>query len=82
MILFPLFATPVVDTGANLQPVSLKPVANSSPVSTAPLEPVAKFAAGVVIPVVHLHLQISLRIFGKIRNYRKVIFGGLGDHGS
>jgi hypothetical protein len=66
--LLPLFATGVIDTGG-------------------------KFAAGVVdtggnfppvllIPVVHLHLQISLRIFEKIRNEPNDIFGGLGEDDS
>jgi hypothetical protein len=40
------FATGVVDTGSNLPPVSLTPVAN--------------------LPVVHLYLRISPRIFEKI----------------
>jgi hypothetical protein len=59
LILFPLFATGVVDTGGklppasltpaeNLPPVSLAPVANLPPVSTTQGELVAKFAAGVV----------------------------------
>jgi hypothetical protein len=50
LILFPLFATDVVDIGGigNLPPASLTPVANLPPVSTAPAELVAKFAAGVV----------------------------------
>jgi hypothetical protein len=57
--LFPLFATGVVDTGGNLPPVLLRPVANLPPVSLTPvanLPPVSttlgklveKFAAGVV----------------------------------
>jgi hypothetical protein len=37
MILFPLFATDDVDTGGNLLPVS-----------TTPVVPVAKFAAGIL----------------------------------
>jgi hypothetical protein len=59
LILFPLFATGVndtggkfaagvVDTGGNLPPKSLTPVANLPPVSTTQGELVAKFAAGVV----------------------------------
>ena len=59
MILFPLFAAGVVDTGgklppvsltpaANLLPVSLTPVANLPPVSTTQGKMVAKFATGVV----------------------------------
>jgi hypothetical protein len=58
-MLFPLFATGVVDTGGNLPPalltpaanwplVSLSLVANLPPVSTTQVELVAKFAAGVV----------------------------------
>ncbi len=42
------FAAGVVDTGGNLPPVSLTPVANLPPVSTAQGELVAKFAAGIV----------------------------------
>ncbi len=59
LILIPLFATGVVDTGgnlppvsltpaANLAPVSLTPVANLPPVSTTLVKLVAKFAGGVV----------------------------------
>ncbi len=43
MILFPLFATGVVDTGGKLTPA-----ANLPPVSTTQGELVAKFATGVV----------------------------------
>jgi hypothetical protein len=43
--LFSLFAAGVVETGGNLPPASLTPVAT---VSTAQEELVAKFAAGVV----------------------------------
>jgi hypothetical protein len=70
-VMFPLFATGVVDTGGNLPPVLLTPAANSPLVSSTM---VAKFAAGVVdtggklIPVVHLDLWISLQIFKKIWN--------------
>jgi len=57
--LFPLFATDVVDTGGNLPPASLTPVANYllvsttlvanlPPVSTTLAKLVEKFAAGVV----------------------------------
>jgi hypothetical protein len=59
LILFPLFATGVndtggkfaagvVDTGGNLPPALLTPAANLPPVSTTEGELVAKFAAGVV----------------------------------
>jgi hypothetical protein len=48
-----------------LPPVSLTPVANLPPVSLA--------------PVVHLDLQISPRIFEKIRNDPNVIIRGLGE---
>ncbi len=61
---------------ANLPSVSLTPVANLPPVSTTLVKLVAKFATGVVetggnlppvslIPVVHLDLRISPRIFQK-----------------
>jgi hypothetical protein len=66
---------------SNLPPASLIPVANLPPVSTTQGKMVAKFAAGVVdtsavanlplvslIPVVHLGLRISPRIFEKIQN--------------
>jgi hypothetical protein len=64
----------------------LTPVENLPPVSTTPAELVAKFAAGVVYNggkfamslVVHLDLQISPRIFEKIRKGPSVIFRGLG----
>jgi hypothetical protein len=59
------FAAGVVDTGGNLPPVSLTPVANLPPVSTT--------------PVVHLDLQISLRIFEKIRNGPNGILWGWGE---
>jgi hypothetical protein len=59
------FAAVVVDTGGNLPPVSLTPVANLPPVS--------------LTPVVHFDLRISPRIFEKIRNDPNVIFRGLGE---
>ena len=59
------FAAGVVVTGGNLPPVSLTPVANLPPVS--------------LTPVVHLDLQISPRIFEKIRNDPNVIIRGLGE---
>ncbi len=64
----PLFATGICQW-QNLPPVALIPVA---------------IATGVVdgwqnlILVVHLDLQKSPQIFGKIRNDPKVIFRGLG----
>jgi hypothetical protein len=59
LILLPLFATGVVDTGGkfaagvvdtvvNLPPASLTPVANLPPVSTMLAKMVEKFATGVV----------------------------------
>ncbi len=51
-----------------LPPVSTTPVANLPPVS--------------LIPLVHLYLRISPRIFEKIRNDPNVIFRGLGEGGS
>jgi hypothetical protein len=76
LILYPLFATGVIDTGGkfaagvvvtsgNLPPVSLIPAAILSPVS---LTPVANLPLVSLIPVVHLYLQIFPRIFEKIRN--------------
>jgi hypothetical protein len=41
------FATGVVDTGGNLPPPSLTPVANLPPVSTTLAKMVEKFATGV-----------------------------------
>jgi hypothetical protein len=48
LILFPLFATNVVDTGDKFAAGSLTPVANLPPVSTTLAKLVAKFAIGVV----------------------------------
>ncbi len=51
MILLPLFATGVVDTGGNLPPASLTPVANLPPVSLTPvanLPPVSTTLAKMV----------------------------------
>ncbi len=42
------FAAGVVDTGGNLPPASLTPVANLPPVSTTLAKMVAKFATGFV----------------------------------
>ncbi len=55
----------VVDTGGNLPPVSLTPVANLPPVP--------------LTPVVHLDLRISPRIFEKIRNGPNGILWGWGE---
>jgi hypothetical protein len=59
------FAAVVVDTGGNLQPASLTPVAN------LPLV--------LLIPVVHLDLRISPRIFEKNRNGLNGILWGWGE---
>jgi hypothetical protein len=59
------FATGVVDTGGNLPPLSLTPMANLPPVS--------------LTPMVHLYLRISPRIFKKNRNDSNVIIRGLGE---
>ena len=48
MILFPLFATGVVDTGGNFLLLSLIPAANLPPVKTTLVKLVAKFTTGVV----------------------------------
>jgi hypothetical protein len=82
LILFQLFATGVNDTGGKfaagiivnntrgtggkiLPPVSLILLANLPPVS--------------LIPVMHLDLRISPRIFEKILNDPNVIIRGLGE---
>jgi hypothetical protein len=57
-----------VDTGGNLLPVSLTPVANLPPVS--------------LIPVVHLDLRISPRLFEKIENGPNLILWGWGETNS
>jgi hypothetical protein len=65
------FATGVVDTGGKFAAGvvdtggNLPPVANLPPVS--------------LMPVVHLGLQISLRIFEKIQNGPNVILWGWGE---
>ncbi len=59
------FAAGVVDTGGNLQPVSLIPAANLPPVS--------------LTPVVNLELRISPQIFEKNRNGPGGILRGLGE---
>jgi hypothetical protein len=46
--LFPLFAASVADTGGNLLPVLLTPVANLPLVSTMRAKLVAKFAASLI----------------------------------
>jgi hypothetical protein len=74
---------------ANWPLVSLTPVANLPPVSTTLVKLVAKFATDVVdtggnlppvsfIPVVHLDLRISPRIFQKIET---VLMGYSGAGG-
>jgi hypothetical protein len=87
------FAAGVVDTVGNLPPALLTPVANLPPVSTTLKKMVEKFSAGVVdnlipvenlppvllIPVVHLDLRISPRIFEKIRYGLNGILWGWGE---
>jgi hypothetical protein len=84
------FAASVVYTGgnlppglltplANLPPVSLTLVANLPPVSTTPAELAAKLPPVSLIPMVHLDLRISPRIFEKIRNDPSVIFRAWGN---
>jgi hypothetical protein len=69
LVLFPLFATGVVDTGGNLPLVSLTPVANFPRVTTAILVKIflpvsltvgANLPLAWLIPVVHLVLRISI----------------------
>ncbi len=82
LILFPLFANGVNDTGGKfdpggiLPPASLIPAANLPPVS---LTPVANLPPVSLTPVVHLDLRVSPRIFEKIRNDPNVIIRGLGE---
>ncbi len=59
------FAAGVVDTGGNFAAGVVEPVANLPPVS--------------LIPVVHLYLRISPRIFEKIRNGPNGILWGWGE---
>jgi hypothetical protein len=83
MILFPLFATGVVDTAVNLLAVPLIQVAicykyqhhqwqNLPPVLLTPVV----VNLPLVIPVVHLDLQISPGIFEIIRNDPIILFLG------
>jgi hypothetical protein len=66
--LLPLFATGVIDTGGKFAAGVVDTSGNFPPV--------------LLIPVVHLHLQISLRIFEKNCNEPNVIFRGLGEDDS
>ncbi len=77
----------------NLPPVSLTPAANLPLVSLTPVAICSRYQRHqrylwqnlplvFLITVVHLHLQISPRVFGKIRNDPNVIFGGLGEDDS
>ncbi len=74
--LFSLFYGIVFFSVGNLAPVSLTPEANLQLVS---LTPVANLPPVSLIPVVHLDLQISPRIFEKIRNGPIGIFWGHGE---
>ena len=60
------FATGVVDTGGNLPLALLTPVANLPPVSTTLANWWQNLPPVSLIPVVHLDLRISPRIFEKI----------------
>ncbi len=90
MILFPLFATSIVDTCGNLLPVSTTPAVPVSlmPVAHLPLvylTPAANLQLVSLVSLisdVHLHLRISQQIFGKILDDPNVIFGGLGEDDS
>ncbi len=82
----PLIATGVNDTGGKFAASIVDTGANLPPVSTTLAELVAKLTAGVVDTggtnlslVVHLDLQKSPRIFEKIRNDPNVNFRGLGE---
>jgi hypothetical protein len=72
-------ATGVIDAGGNFALISLTPVANLPPVSTKLAKLVEKFAPSVLIPVLHLDLQISPRIFfEKIQNDPNGMLWGWG----
>jgi hypothetical protein len=71
------FAAGVVDTGGNLPPVSLISTTLVKLVEKL-LTPVANLPPVSLIPVVHLYLRISPRIFEKIRNGPKGILWGWG----
>jgi hypothetical protein len=73
------FAAGVADTGGKFVPVSLIPAAILPLVS---LTPVANLPPVSLIPVVHLYLQISPRIFEKIRNGPNGILWGWGETNS
>jgi hypothetical protein len=70
------FAARIVDTSGKLPPVSIAPAELGAILPLVSLTPMS------LIPVVHLDLLISLRIFEKIRNYPSVIFRGLGKDDS
>jgi hypothetical protein len=59
--------------------VSLTPAANLPPVSTTIAVLMANLPPVSLIPVVHLDLQISPRIFEKILNNPNTIISGLGE---
>jgi hypothetical protein len=62
--------------------VSLTSGANLPSVSTTPVVPVANLPPLSFLPVVHLDLRKSPRIFEKIRNDPYVIFRGLEEDDS
>jgi hypothetical protein len=67
---------------ANLLPVALTPVANLPPLSTTLAVLAANLLPLSLILVVHLVLEISLRIFEKIQNDLNNIIRGLGEDDS
>jgi hypothetical protein len=71
LILFQLFATGVNDTGSKFAAGFVDTGGNLPPVSVTPVANLP--------PVVHLNVQISPRIFEKIRNDPNVIIRGLGE---
>jgi hypothetical protein len=62
-----------------LPPASLTPVANLPPVSLIPAAILPPVSLTPVIPVVHLDLRLSPRIFEKIRNGPNAILWGWGE---
>ncbi len=71
MILFPLFATSVIDIGGKFAAGIVDTGGNLLPVSTTPS-----------VLVMHLHLRIPPQIFGKILDDSSGIFGGLREDDS
>ncbi len=73
----PIFTTSIVDTGGNLPPVSTTPGVPVTTLLPVSLISVANLPPVLVIPVLHLDLQISPQIFKKF-GITLMLFEGLG----